>query len=758
MCNVRRWRRFCVGCAFVGALWTKTVHAEPFEAFVLVEDEEDLEDLRRRDVIDDTTHASLRALLLHPLDLAHATREELYGLPNLSYADVERLLTHRSTQGPWTSPLDLRAARVLSPAKLRAILPFVRFAGTGAREVSGLVRYRSVAVVSDRRVPPMSLEVRVESGEVQAWTTLGLEREALRKMTFDASRDALVTAGPTLRVWPHRYGFSWRTKRVQLLVGTFSVGFAQRLTVDTTQRTSPRGIHPEWSYSLDANLVGACRATAGERDRAPCADAANEDALGDVSVPSTWGGVAVSLLPWRLPRGTLEAHAWVSLQSPDTSQYALQRGDRCASTSSGVLECEAPVVYQVDPKHPSHPAPALTYRRLPWVRYDLVGGGDLTYALGPRSRVGLRGYGAQTWWRFPEMRLDFRESEPRPRGGPHGALGADGSWGSGPIDVLAEVSYAATSRGGAPRGGFAAIGGLRASWTQHHVELWARYYGPRFENPYAGSVSQPDEQGGLRVRDETGGTLRYAGRILPWWSLRTSLDVWTAIRLPHPRLRFALRQDFVPAAWMRVASTFDVHDRDLRAHGYGHCFEGEPRSDTDLFGDDECHGMAVGATLAIHASPHPAIGITAQYRHRFLDEDDLDGNVLHSPYAQRLRQDGAAALEFRFRVHEAIRLRMRGYWREEKLRSNAFGEHSVVAMLELVARPVHWLHATLGYTARVWLDSRESTASRSPNPEHWLRIRLEARIGRTKGSPRMVPPRRGARPPHTVPRTRIRMR
>jgi len=716
------WRRLCVGCAFVGALVARPVRAEPFDAFVVVEDEEDLAELHRREVIDDATHASLQALLLHPLDLARATREELYGLPNLSYADVDRLLARRRAEAPWRSARELRAARILSSAKLRAILPFVRFADREVRSFAGSVRYRSIAVLSDHRVPPMTLEARFESSGVQAWTTLGLEREALRPIEFDATRDALVTAGPTARVWPHRYGVLWRTRRWQVLFGTFSAGFGQRLTIDTTQRTSPRGIYPEWSYGLHGSLVRPCRATAGELDQAPCADAAHDEVLGDPSVPSSWGGVAVSLLPWRLPRGSLEAHAWVSLQSPETSQYAVQRGDRCEAGPA----CEAPTLYRIDPRHPSHPAPALSYRRLPWIRFDLVAGADVTYAIGTRSRVGLRGYGAQTWWRFPELQLDFRESETRPPGGPHGALGVDGVWGRGPVDLFAEVAYAITSRPGSS-GGFAAIAGVRATWSRHQAESWARYYGPRYENPYAGAYAQPDELGGLRVRDEAGGMVRYTGRLQPWWSIRARLDLWTSTRAPHPRLAFALRQDFAPLGWLRVAATADVQDRDLQVTGHGICFEGEPRRSAPIR-HDTCRGMAVGMTFGVHVSPHPHVALLAQYRHRFLDEDDLDGNVLASPYARRFRQDGTATFEIRWRIHERVRLRLRGHWRDEKLQAWAFGEQWVVAVAELRARPLPWLDATLGYSTKVWLEPRDRPVPRSPNPEHWLRVRLEARF------------------------------
>src|SRR5690242_7179746 len=72
----------------------RPAHAIPYESFIDVDDEGDLQDLLSSGEITQDTFDELLDLLENGVDLNEASREDLYALPNLTYDDVDAILQY----------------------------------------------------------------------------------------------------------------------------------------------------------------------------------------------------------------------------------------------------------------------------------------------------------------------------------------------------------------------------------------------------------------------------------------------------------------------------------------------------------------------------------------------------------------------------------------------------------------------------------------------------------------------------------------
>ncbi|MGE3544066.1 MAG: hypothetical protein AB7L28_09040, partial [Kofleriaceae bacterium] len=79
-------------------LTSRIAAAIPYETFIDIEDQADLEDLLVAGDIDDETYEELLDLLGTGVDLNTADRAELYALPNLTYEDVDKIIAFRTAQ------------------------------------------------------------------------------------------------------------------------------------------------------------------------------------------------------------------------------------------------------------------------------------------------------------------------------------------------------------------------------------------------------------------------------------------------------------------------------------------------------------------------------------------------------------------------------------------------------------------------------------------------------------------------------------
>ena len=115
------------------------------------------------------------------------------------------------------------------------------------------------------------------------------------------------------------------------------------------------------------------------------------------------------------------------------------------------------------------------------------------------------------------------------------------------------------------------------------------------------------------------------------------------------------------------------------------------------------------------------MSVTAKVQHTWLD----DGN---ERFDESMRQDSSAWLVVMYRPIDDLRLRLRARYLFEDIEHNDYMEQSIW----VYAEAAYWMERTfrvkLRYEVFKWLDDRESTAQREPDPAHWLRLELEYRF------------------------------
>jgi len=103
--------RAAVLATLAALLGARTAAATPYETFIDISDQSELEDLLAAQDISQDTYDELLDLLQRGVDLSTAERPELYGLPNLTFEDVDKILAYRElVQGRINDPAELVAA------------------------------------------------------------------------------------------------------------------------------------------------------------------------------------------------------------------------------------------------------------------------------------------------------------------------------------------------------------------------------------------------------------------------------------------------------------------------------------------------------------------------------------------------------------------------------------------------------------------------------------------------------------------------
>src|SRR5687767_4032944 len=85
-----------------------------YEAEIDIENETDLYELNQRGDIGDDTLDTLVELIRTGVDLNTASRDELYELPNITYAEVDRILEYRQKVTHIDDPADLVRVEILT--------------------------------------------------------------------------------------------------------------------------------------------------------------------------------------------------------------------------------------------------------------------------------------------------------------------------------------------------------------------------------------------------------------------------------------------------------------------------------------------------------------------------------------------------------------------------------------------------------------------------------------------------------------------
>ena len=113
-------------------------------------------------------------------------------------------------------------------------------------------------------------------------------------------------------------------------------------------------------------------------------------------------------------------------------------------------------------------------------------------------------------------------------------------------------------------------------------------------------------------------------------------------------------------------------------------------------------------------------------QHQLLD----DGLSERSQFRTKFRQDGSAWLIALYHPTPRVRMRMRARYFDEAFNDDAdtYLERSFTALIDtaMMLRKRDILRVRLDY--KTWLDGRETTLVRTPNPELTLWLSYEARL------------------------------
>lgn len=649
-------------------------------------DEEEIFSAQQRGALSTASAEATLTLLRDGIDLRTTTREELQHIASLTEEDIASILNSRE----------------LTPAQQVALRPYLR-----DYDVTGRVRLMTRVTTGDLLAPPVLLEARAQGPyHLSAGALLTTSRREVAPPRVNAG--TLETSGFGYRLqWPRLY-IQWQGQHARIIAGTFTVGFAERLTLDTTRRLEPNGFALSDDFRAPVDLSRMCRLASSD-GRGACAEGPHRYVTPDFDTREVFRGVAASLERVSLGEERhLAAYGFVSFQTRSAYQYELLDRRTCTDLGGG---CAAPIVSL---EH--EPTTRVVFSTLPAVFDELTGGGHVQVELSQHVQVGATGYAAAPFFHdFGPLDLTFQPWSRHPASGLFGAAGLNGQARIENVGFFVEATR--TFDGSAQGGGFGTIG--RVSWRQFELSL--RYYDATFANPNSRPVSAPDEYDGQRASNELGARLALHRQLSPAWAVFGRADFWV-LPFSNPRVGpagmanlFALaRVDLTASPHVRPTAWVETRNRNLASSRHGRCASG-----TVVFTEGQpfdCSGDLYRAALSLRVRPSPTFSGIVQSLITLSDDQR---------YLDRFRVDLQLWLEATGQFAQWLQWRVRTRYLNQDFFDNASLEHSWWSFIELTWRPREGAQLAARYDAYVWLDTRAVTLTRAPNPEH--RITLDVR-------------------------------
>jgi hypothetical protein len=717
-----------------------TASANPYEAYIDIDSEEDLYDLLAASQITEETFTALLDLLNRGVDLNLAGREELYALPNLTYPEVDAILAFRKEQGFIRDPLALVGAGALTEDKLLAISAFliVRTEEKSPWQPRGWVRATTRWSLEDDELPPLGLRARLLVGKhLTAGLAMTVTRLRLGDVRYDPNRDALLADPEGLQFHVPKAYVRYEDDKLVGIIGSFRAGFGQRLTFDNSSDYTPNGFYLDDQLFYDDTLTKECKQSETGAEAPPTCDPDRRDTY--VTPDFHWRealfGAAGGAKHIDLGPGYVQALAFASFQPKSIYQYELFVPARCGDATSkepadadpredDIAACGAPIVNRTPDGSVLDPASRYAFQTLPDVFGEALLGGNVTYFADRRNFAGATAYGARETGLINGIELDTQEWSRLPTGRRFGAVGANAAIGRQWIDVFGEFAYSfdripdglGPSDGG---GGPAGVVRATATGKKKELEVSFRYFGINFVNPYARPIAQADEFEGQRARDEVGGRARYTGKHGAV-QVRAAVDVW---RNPSEKINKAdvyVRTDVDATDKVKWGLWLEFQDKNLVEGGRDECYE--VSIEEDQRGEPiPCGGMQLTSIGRLRVIPDKRLTLTAQLQHQLVD----DGGTR---YPNKFRQDLSGWLIALWKPQPRLRIRGRVRYLNEGLAENDYLEQSLWATVDasIGLRAKDTLRVRTDYYD--YLDKRTATAAREPEPELWLWLEYLAKF------------------------------
>lgn len=724
-------------------LFSATAFAAIYESPISADDEDDLRAAAERGEISDATLETLVELMQDGVDLNNAGREELYELPGLTYADVDAIVTYRKNEGHIDDPSVLVGAGAITAEQLLQIAPFIVLSAEQVKvPIGGRYRLLGNYTVGDNLAPPFIADVRLKgpfgfTGEVNIAGT----RQHTGAPFYDPLRDALQVTPAQYRVEIPKFYLQWKGSKINVVAGTFRIGFGQRLTLDNTTRYTPNGERPEanWYVNPEWALTTSCRYSAGELAAAPCPPGPDY-VTADFKWRDVFRGVAVSGNNLELgDTAKVSFFAFGSYQTFSIYQYELYDRRYCLDPRDDATSaCASPPVY-LRTGDGTDPEARVSFTTLQNVYDEIAFGGHVSISPVPMLDIGLTGYGAIPRFHVPEMQLDFQEWSKRPFGGAFGAVGVDARVTIAVWNLYLEVarSFDHLPGGG---GGWGVV--QRSVWGKksNELEILARFYDIRFVNPYARPVASPDELDGQRARNEAGLRVKYTDRHLGDFTLTGNIDFWLlpwdeknlegqitgnnrGFTAGTMNLRAEARVDYKGWTFFEPGVFVRYGNYDLAHTGYGACYGTSEGRAVPLFSGEPvlCTGerYLAGVRTRFRFLPRQRLELDLVYNHAFISD---------AAYDDKLSQDLRFKAEIRSKPVEWLLLRAGARYLKYDIFSTNRLEESLWTNLSVKYLGLKWFHVEARYDTYIWLDKRASTTVRTPNPEHRLRLEFEGRF------------------------------
>ncbi len=441
----------------------------------------------------------LTALEQNPVDINHAGVRRIYELPRVSWALARALVERRKRLGPYRSLDELLVLPGMTPELLWLLRPFLRLR-MPREPLSARLRYLGLWREDySSRQDYLRWRLR-RGGHYQGGL---LMRRAWAGAYYDPARGRLLARQQPARVRLEALYYAREHQGGQWILGSFVAGFGERLVFDVTRRRQPDGIYRDISVD-EYPETGRLRPARTLFGLALEERRANWRALGFIS--------------WR-PR---DIYQYDLRYGPDMAEAFVLGACEHPGSRRGDFTCAADGRWYTNRVlSASDPAEALRYLTLADALEERLAGFHLGYGKA-RWQWGLTAYVARLNWRLSAPTMRFAPAARYPADGRAHAFGVNQRWQG---QRLLWDSELAVSQGG----GLAWLGrltGLRGEGFQWRLLL--RHYAPDYVNPYGRGVAAPDEEQGLRQRNEQGVMLQ-ASRTWSRWRWLGEIDLWQQI-------------------------------------------------------------------------------------------------------------------------------------------------------------------------------------------------------------------------------------
>jgi hypothetical protein len=625
---------------------------------ILVRSEADIIELEYMGEIDEELRDQLLDLYDNPIDLNTASREDLYLLPEITYGLADRIIERRD-RDPFDTPRELR--EIVGRSIWNQVKPFVASMKVPEppEPLKGVVSARYLDKFDDDKPPVASLKAKVR---YQKWLEAGVlvaEERGVYGVSYEGDSITVEGMRPVVsleRVYAEIDRGSWA-----VMMGHYKAGFGQRLTFDVTDKQRPHGFYQDLTITEDY-----------------------ED-YDSYSVSRRLLGVAASTERHLGPEGPkLDLTVFASSNPHDLYYTYFSPHDYTVTGDDEV-----------------------TYPTFPWIyREDIVGlNASLFWA--KRIHAGFTGWGGHV---SKAYEFDFTNT-PVPNRDFYGALGVDGAWGSGMVDVLGEVALTDTGGLGARAESVVDQGMVEAS-------LAMRYYGEGFDNPHSRGKSEPDQysyddsyeeyqyiiSGGDRDRDEIGPQAQIVFDPYGWIRMRVKGDLW---QVPSEQITHSYvegRIDLDPIDYVGIDLVGYMRDKDIAVGGREQDYD-------DSDGKGAKNALGAGITL------QPVESLIIQTFAKQVWEDS-------SAYPDGFMNDRYAWAKIIWDASDDLELTVRGKFFDERIDTHEAGREYWSAYGQVRGKLFQKLTLFARYEQVHDLDDPDA----DPNPEHKLKVGSDFRF------------------------------